>query len=204
MIKALPLVAVLFVTTAHANDHVDARIFVIRSQIAQAGQGPVLFVGDSIVESALLPAEVCGHRIVNAGIGGTTTDSYRAALGRIGAFKAAATVVAIGTNEGYPDALPGFSQRYHYLAFSLRLHSTTVLFAGIPPIERGTQSELDPQSADSINGSIREYAGRQFVDIRASLAPIKKQTIDGVHLSVEAQSVWLDAVLSRLKLSLGC
>jgi hypothetical protein len=49
--------------------HVSVRQFVIHSQIAQV-KDPVVFVGDSITESAFLPAAICGHPVVNAAVGG--------------------------------------------------------------------------------------------------------------------------------------
>jgi len=63
----------------------EVRSFIIRSQLAQA-KSPVVIIGDSITEAALLPSSICGHDIVNAGIGGMTVSSYspfgKATVGR--------------------------------------------------------------------------------------------------------------------------
>lgn len=67
MLLTLPLVLALVAAPAVAHDHGEARLFVIRSQLAQAGPNPIVFSGDSIVEATLLPAEICGHRVINAG-----------------------------------------------------------------------------------------------------------------------------------------
>ena len=57
------------------NRRLEVRSFMIRSQLAQA-MSPIVIIGDSITEAALLPSSVCGHDVVNAGIGGMTVGSY--------------------------------------------------------------------------------------------------------------------------------
>ena len=53
----------------------DVRAFMIRSQLARA-RNPVVIIGDSITEAALLPSSICGHDVVNAGVGCMTVGSY--------------------------------------------------------------------------------------------------------------------------------
>jgi len=67
--------------------------------LAQA-KDPIVFVGDSITESAFLPASFCGHPVVNAGLGGATARTYlQFASSVLSTLKAALIVVAIGTND---------------------------------------------------------------------------------------------------------
>lgn len=204
MFRALLLIAALSASAASAHDHLETRLFVIRSQLAQAGPSPVIFGGDSIVESALLPAEVCGHRVVNAGIGGAKTYDYALAVRRLD-FKAKAFVIGIGTNDSMPANVAEFPDRYRFLSKALSARSELVLFADIPPLESGVNAEqFDPKSSDEISTMIRSYAGSQFVDIRSTLIAINKRTVDGVHLAPEAQAIWLNTILTRLKSALGC
>ncbi|MGY3535424.1 SGNH/GDSL hydrolase family protein [Bradyrhizobium sp. USDA 4452] len=205
MFRAVSMVSALLIAgSACAHDHLEARLFVIRSQLAQAGPAPVVFGGDSITEAALLPAEVCGHRVVNAGIGGATAYQYALAVRRLD-FKAAAFVLAIGTNDAEPGNVAEFPDRYRFLSKAVTARSGAVLYAGIPPIEAGTIAEqFDPKSSDEINQAIRDYAGRQFIDTRTPLAKLSQKTIDGVHLSPPAQAIWLETILPRLKAALGC
>jgi hypothetical protein len=50
----------------------------IRHQkLAQAGDNAIVFIGDSITESALLPETICGHQVVNAGLGGAPVTNVR-------------------------------------------------------------------------------------------------------------------------------
>ncbi|MDE5451340.1 hypothetical protein GWE18_00420 [Bradyrhizobium sp. CSA112] len=198
------LLALAVAGPATAHDHTEVRIFVIRSQLAQAGANSIVFVGDSIVESALLPAEICGHRVVNAGIGGATTYQYALTARRL-AFRAAAVVIAIGTNDAEPASLSEFPDRYNFLDKALRTRSDVVLYAGIPPLESGPATgSLDRASSDKIDDMIRYYAGRKYIDIRSALVQAKTPTLDGVHLSPVAQAVWFRTVLDKLTSALGC
>jgi len=187
-----------------AHDHLETRLFIIRSQLAQAGPDPIVFGGDSITEAELLPADVCGHRVINAGIGGATAYQYAIAIRRLD-FKAAAFVLAIGTNDAQPGSVAEFPDRYRFLSKALVARSGVVLYAGIPTLEAGPIAEqFDPASSDEINRSIGDYAGRDFIDIRAALSKTDRKTIDGVHLSPSAQAIWLDTILARLKSAIGC
>lgn len=204
MKRLLPLIFALVSSAAVAHDHAEARIFVIRSQLAQAGPDPIVFAGDSIVESALLPEEICGHRVVNAGIGGSTAYSYALLIRRLD-FSASALVIAIGTNDSEANSVHDFPDRYRFLSKALQSRSKSVLYAGIPPLEPGQASEtLDKSSSDAIDHSIRDYAKRDYIDIRAALAQSNRITIDGVHLSPEAQSAWVRAVVARLRSIMRC
>ncbi|WP_456753623.1 SGNH/GDSL hydrolase family protein [Bradyrhizobium sp. USDA 4461] len=204
MFRILMLILALSTSTASAHDHLEARLFAIRSQLAQAGPSPIVFGGDSIVESALLPAEVCGHRVVNAGIGGATTYQYALAIRRLD-LKAAAFVIGIGTNDSTPESIVEFPDRYRFLSKAISARSDVVLFAGIPPLESGVAAEqFDAKSSTEINQIIQGYAGRQFIDIRSPISILDRKTIDGVHLTPTAQAVWLNTILTRLKSALGC
>jgi lysophospholipase L1-like esterase len=196
------LLALLVPWTALAHDHLESRLFVIRSQLVQAGPSSVVFAGDSITEAALLPASVCGRTVVNAGIGGTTAYTYALAVKRL-EFQPDAIVVAIGTNDSRPGEVAEFPDRYRFLNKILKRRTSILLYVGIPPLENGPRAaELDAVSSDAIERSIRDTAGRDFIDIRPALP--KPATIDGVHLSSFAQSIWIDTIVKRLKSSLGC
>jgi len=77
----------------------EVRSFMIRSQLAQA-KSPIVIIGDSITEAALLPSSICSHDIVNAGIGGMTVGSYlplaeQLLTGR----RVQSIIIALGTND---------------------------------------------------------------------------------------------------------
>lgn len=204
MLRALPLIIVLSAASANAHDHLEARLFVIRSQIVQAGPSPVIFGGDSITEAALLPAQVCGHRIINAGIGGATAYQYALAVRRLD-FRAAAFVIAVGTNDSDTAGASKFQDTYRFLSKAISVHSNVVLYAGIPQLESGAISEqFDPKASDEINQAIQDYAGKQFIDIRTPLSRLGQKTVDGIHLLPAAQAIWLDTIMTRIKDAIGC
>src|SRR5258708_1638210 len=67
---------------------------------------PIVILGDSIVEASTLPRSLCGHPIVNAGIGGATTASNLGSVlaDALGGQRAALGVVSLGGNDAAVSA----------------------------------------------------------------------------------------------------
>ncbi len=183
-------------------DHREVRQFEIRSQLAQAGANAVVFVGDSITESAPLPSEVCGHRIVDAGVAGADVRSYLSMIKEIHEFRASAIVIALGTNDSLPDrSLEAFTEQYERLVSFLAVRSQKLVLAGIPPIDPGYISDgyLDRGQGDRINEAIRKIAAHKnlsFLDLRSASGRIT--SADGVHLSPAGYRYWLGALLDSV------
>src|SRR5216683_3133283 len=72
---------------------------------------PIVVLGDSIVEASTLPRSLCGHAIVNAGIGGASTASNLGSIlsEALDNKRAALVVVSLGTNDA---AIPSSVERY--------------------------------------------------------------------------------------------
>lgn len=192
MLRAILLIftVVLAARPAVAHDHADVRSFVIRNQLAQAGNDAVVLIGDSITESALLPTEVCGRPIVNAGVGGATVNSYlRTILRGIPEFRAAVIVVALGTNDALVNNT-NFGQDYGRFVDILNSYSGNIVLAGLPSV------------GEQLDQEIRSTAKRRalpFIDLRSE-AP----TIDGIHLSPEGYKPWVKAILGNVRRALRC
>jgi hypothetical protein len=186
------LIFVVFACPASAHDHAEVRSFIIRSQLNQAGSDAVVFVGDSITEAALLPAEICGHPIVNGGVGGATVNSYlRAIIRGIPPFKASVIVVALGTNDALATN-ENFAQDYERFVDILGSYSGTILLAGLPSVGEGFDNE------------IRLIAKRKelpFIDLRPDS---EASTIDGIHLSPEGYKPWMRAILGSIHQAMHC
>lgn len=190
-------------TVAALRDkHTDIRTFMIKSQMRQAVR-PIVIVGDSITEAALLPSSICGHPLINAGISGLDAGGYLGISGQLFTADDALIVIALGTNN------PGtFEASYNRLADLLAQHAPKLIFAGIPPLE--FSGELAKQSmSDSIaeanNVIIHQVAanrGSAFVDLRAAMKGGDALTLDGVHFNAAGYKLWNPAILNAVSASL--
>jgi lysophospholipase L1-like esterase len=195
------------------NKHEIVREFMVRSEIAQATD-PVLFVGDSITEAALLPGSICGHPVVNAGLGGATTGSYLdfAKLTFPPDLKSALIVVALGTNDSTAIGAKwngSLASPYNQLADFLRPRTGKLLFAGIPPFEMGgalAKTYFDSNVSKKNNAIIRSVASNRsvdFVDLQKAISG-EHLTVDGIHLTPAAYREWLPAIVNEAAKLLGC
>jgi lysophospholipase L1-like esterase len=102
----------------------EVRSFMIRSQLAQA-ISPIVIIGDSITEAALLPSSVCGHDVVNAGIGGMTVGSYLPLAKQLLAGRRVQSIlIALGTNDSGVLSTAHIEQDYASLIDELAKHTT--------------------------------------------------------------------------------
>jgi lysophospholipase L1-like esterase len=189
------------------NRRLDVRSFVIRNQLSQS-EHPIVFIGDSITESARLPSSICGHSVVNAGIGGAAVSSY-AEIARdvVGAIDASLVVIALGTNDAGGKFSEDFNNRYRLLVYTIRQHTPKLVLVGVPPIEDGPLKDyFDAESASHIDEAIREIArlgGDEFVNLRAAITS-HRATIDGIHLWSDSYNPWLRAIREAIGRSIPC
>src|SRR6185312_438104 len=123
-----------------AEDHFRINVAVVRDRLASADAGAAIFLGDSITWRAPLPARICGHPTVNAGINGVDAATYLALLDAIGDFKGAAIIVALGTNNAKRINSTDFARDYAALLKTLAARAPTIVLVGLPPIEDGTET----------------------------------------------------------------
>lgn len=167
---------------------------------------PVVFVGDSITEAALLPSEICGHPVVNAGIGGTTPNTYLALAryrGLLEPMNASLVVIALGTNNAQTIISPaGFEASYRSLIDKLKPRSGKIILATTPAIEQGSIAQyFDATRIAPINSTIKRLAGENkfgFVDHG------ELETVDGVHLSASGYKPWLHSIEVAARKALAC
>src|SRR5260370_14547999 len=101
--------------------HGAKRLFVIQSTLARFDD-PIVVLGDSIVEASTLPRSLCGHAIVNAGIGGTSTASNLGSIlsQALGTKRRALVVVCLGTNHAaIPHSVEQYRSNYRALLSEL-------------------------------------------------------------------------------------
>lgn len=185
---------------------IEVRTFTINSQISQA-RDPVVFVGDSITEAALLPATICGKPVINAGIGGATPSSYAAIIKKYGLLdnlKASLIIVALGTNNAQKIApLSEFDLNYRSLLSALSHHSAKIILAGIPPIEaKALSAYFDLSRVGKITQMIEAAAVEKNYPLISM--PELMPTTDGVHLTATAYEQWNNRIIPAAKRELGC
>lgn len=192
------------------NDRVSVRGFMIHSQLAQT-ERPIILVGDSITEGALVPSSVCGHPVVNAGIGGMTVGSYFPIAQKLLVDETAEMIVIeLGTNDSIiPAPTSGFEAAYSQLIDFLAPHTGKLVLSGLPPFDMNgslAKTYFDQPSGDRNDASVRMIAGARslpFIDLRKDLHG-SNLTVDGVHLNAAGYDQWRVVVLAHIRSSLGC
>ena len=191
------------------NRRLEVRSFMIRSQLAQA-VSPIVIIGDSITEAALLPSSLCGHDVVNAGIGGMTVGSWLPlAKQLLAGRRVQSIIIALGTNDSGISSTAHIEKDYSSLIDELAKHTTNILLAGLPPFEMSGELAgryFDQASADRNNAAIRSLAAARnlpFVDLRNAMHG-DSLTVDGIHLTAAAYRQWREAIRRNIYSALSC
>lgn len=188
------------------DTHGPTRQLMIASTLARFDD-PIVILGDSIVEASTLPRSLCGHAIVNAGIGGTSTASHLDAILKesLGGKRAALVVVALGTNDAaIPHSVEQYRSNYLKLLKELAALTSRSAIAAIPPPESGLPEAKKVSGAviDGYNAVLPKLAE----EARAVFIPLpampERHTFDGIHLNAAGYEVWDQAILAGIKAAL--
>jgi len=175
------------------------RHFVIQSTLARVDDA-VVVLGDSIVELSTLPRSLCGHPIVNAGIGGASTESNLGSILKdsLANKRAALIVVSLGTNDAaIPNSVERFRSNYRALLTELAALAPRTAIVAIPPAEAGLEEakKVSPAMIDSYNAilpTLAEEARTLFIPLPAMP---ERHTLDGIHLDAVGYEIWDMAIL---------
>jgi lysophospholipase L1-like esterase len=201
--------------------HFLIRFVIIQRQIAQAGPGGIIFLGDSNTEGTSFPQRLCGKATINAGVGGVQVGSLsQFSKSLIHIAKPSAIVISVGVNDawklGGTTPLKIFRKQYLALVETALNAKVPVLVTLIPPVEAGKPLGAQAFSSEMIsrfNDEILEISREKrlvLVDVHKDLAAENGfakpgSTIDGVHLSAVATSSWLDKVTEAISTKfVGC
>jgi hypothetical protein len=178
--------------------HVTARQSVIQSTLERV-ENAVVVLGDSIVEASTLPRSLCGHPIVNAGIGRASTASNLGSIltQSLDGKRAALIVVSLGTNDAViPNSVERYRSNYRTLLTELAALTPRTAVMAIPSPEGGSEEARKLRLAvDSYNGvlpGLAEEAGAAFIALPAMP---DRYTLDGIHLNAAAYEIWDRAIL---------
>ena len=193
--------------------HLVVRQAVVAAHIAQAPERSIAFFGDSRVEQALLPAELNGLTVVNAGIGSATVGLLARILpSLLNGKKLAASVVSVGINNSkvVQTANEDFAQSLSAICRYLENHSDRVVLTTIPPALADAPLGLgyfDATKIDANNRTIQSVAQEHGLTVIDLISPMSDKTgalrvgysIDGVHFTPDGYSSWRDAINAKLK-----
>jgi lysophospholipase L1-like esterase len=165
---------------------------------------PIVILGDSIVEASTLPRSLCGHPIVNAGIGGATTASNLGSFlaDALGNKQAALVVVSLGGNDAaMSDSVERYRSAYRALLTELKALTPRRAMVGISPVEAGLEDgkKISGAVIDSLNAILPELAketGATFIPM-----PVMPEhhTLDGIHLDAAGYAIWDKALLGGIE-----
>jgi lysophospholipase L1-like esterase len=176
------------VTNHKYRDHADVRQFMITAALADA-PAPIVVIGDSITEMAPLPRQICGHPVVNAGVGGQTIrEATRLASRVLGKHAAYLIAIAIGANDvGSPRTQSDFEESI----------KTVKPLSERPIIAAAVSGDQQTSSA------IAAAAAANGVTFVAPLIPAALKMADGIHYTAAAYEIWLPALEAALSKECG-
>ncbi|MBR0814929.1 hypothetical protein JQ544_25595 [Bradyrhizobium diazoefficiens] len=161
------------------RDHRDVRQLVIAAAVADATD-PIVVLGDSITEMAPLPREICGHPVVNAGIGGQTIqEAQRLATRILGERSAYLVALSVGAND---------------------VGSTTVqkdfgaLIDAVRTLSALTPVAVSVTSDAPTNRGIAAAATARGVRFVAPEIPAGSMMTDNIHYLSSGYRVWVPAL----------
>jgi len=184
------------------DTHLPTRQLIISLKLARLDDA-IVVLGDSIVEASTLPRSLCGHPIVNAGIGGASTESKLGAMltQALGGKRAAMVVVALGTNDA---AIPNSVARYgaNYRALLAEVAALTpraaILAIPLPEAGLGEAGKVNGATIESYNAILTELAKEAGAGFIALPAMPEHHTTDGIHLNASGYALWDKAILQGI------
>jgi hypothetical protein len=188
------------------DTHTATRQRIIAWTLARVDD-PVIILGDSITEASTLPRSICGHPIVNAGIGGASTESRLDSVltQSLGGKRATIVVVALGTNDAaIPNSLERYRANYRAVLAAVAAVAQHSAILAIPAAEVGLEeaSKVNAAVIDSYNAMLPDLAK----EAGATFIPLPTMpdhfTVDGLHLNAAGYAVWDRAVLQGLETAL--
>lgn len=180
-------------TTGHL--HTDIRLWMIKSQLSRV-ESPIIVMGDSIVEAAILPNEICGHPVINGGVGGGSIGFFTAYAAMIADITPPALVVlSVGINNAQPNSLDAFRSDYLATLSSLKV---PVMVVTITP---SNNPAVDLTSVGQFNEFIKSLVGSySVVDVSKDLNAA--MTVDGIHLNAAGYQIWNPAIIHGIEAKL--
>ncbi len=178
--------------------HSEVRQTVIAQQLARV-EAPIVVLGDSLIEATMFPSEICGHAVVNAGIGGARLQDFGGTGFRLlDGNHPALIVLALGVNDALSQSQT-FETDLIQLLRQLRQFSRNVMAFGVSDVETGP---LVNDSA-ALNGIIAKQNAVYAKIMGGTFSPApslgRAHTVDGIHLAPSAYWKWSSSLFAAIE-----
>ncbi|VIO72724.1 hypothetical protein CI1B_43700 [Bradyrhizobium ivorense] len=168
------------------HDHAEVREFMIRAALAEAA-APIVVLGDSVTEMAPLPRQLCGHPVVNAGVGGQTIQEASRLAARLLKDPAFLVALTVGANDiGSSTAQRDFGE----------LIDTVKTLSTRPPVVAAVADAL----TNAAIGAAAAARAVQFVDPEL---PSGSKMTDSKHFTATGYKTWLPALEAAISKECG-
>ncbi|MEN3350835.1 MAG: hypothetical protein V7632_4470 [Bradyrhizobium sp.] len=164
----------------------------------------VVFVGDSLVESASFSPALCGRPVFNAGYAGALTSGVLQLLREFdrAGFSPAVVVISVGVNDSLVVDRP-FAETYQEIVRQAGAHGGKVFVVSLAPIaDTGVLANaIDRARYADIDRTIRQTARDRslpLIDVGTLNTPAKPQVEDGIHLNADGYAAWAGTIESAI------
>jgi len=176
--------------------HTDIRLWMIKSKLSRV-KSPIIVMGDSIVEASILPSEIGGHPVINAGVGGATIGFFGVYAAMFAEVTTPALIVlSVGINDARPNRLESFRSEYLATLASLKVPVAVVT------VTPSNNTAVDSGTIDQLNQFIKSLAGSySVIDVSKDMSA--DMTVDGIHLNVAGYRIWNRAIVQGIETKLS-
>lgn len=186
------------VTSTQYHVHADVRRAIIAQQLGRV-QSPIVVLGDSLIEATTFPRDICGHPVVNAGIGGFRLSDFRAGgLGFLDGGQPALVVIALGMNDALGGSQTFESDLIQFLK-QIRQISSNVAAFGISEAEPGPLVGDGTRLNRAIAAENQVYAKIMGAAFTTPPPLGSGHTLDGVHLAPAAYQKWANSLFAAIE-----
>jgi len=185
-------------------DYIEGRKHTIVLRSGQFKKHNMILLGDSLIDSMVIPAAEV-DRVINCGISGATVKTVADVVDPfVDAYSPSCVFLCIGVNDTINSSVPFdlevFKRQYSSACYSIMQKNINLVISTVLPVEKNKTEGVLSFNQDailSVNEFIRKFARDNNIKLVDSFGVFqennympKGRTIDGVHLTAESYSTW--------------